>query len=80
MSLDSRIQRVREQARMRELFAEAQRPKFIRILSQSELEPKNSDVFKCCHGKHYFTPCVACKRTQAIADIYEQRFMSKCVE
>jgi hypothetical protein len=51
----------------------------VRVPSQSEYETskRQHDIFKCCHNRHYFTPCMSCGRTQVDADkwlkFYEEK-------
>lgn len=86
MSVETRIARRRAQLATRELFEWPRVPKFKRVPSKQELVSTAErvalganahDIFKCVHGKHYFTPCVACRRDQREADmrlgLYKQK-------
>ncbi len=79
MSLETRIARLRNKNLMTDLFAWPRVPAFYRQPSANELlaHKKQRDIFKCVHGKHYFTPCLGCRRTQEDADkwlrFYEEK-------
>lgn len=72
MSLDERIDRLRAKRVLGDLFVWPRIPLLIREPSKNELESskRQRDIFKCCHNRHYFVPCMQCKRTQSDADAW----------
>jgi hypothetical protein len=71
MSLDERIARLKNKRLNTDLFQWPRVPVLYRQLSANEQASRGErkkDIFKCVHGKHYFTPCNSCGRTQRIAD------------
>jgi hypothetical protein len=77
MSLEQRIAARRSRDRLRDVYRDPIRPVFVRVLSTNENERALNDVFKCCHGRHYFTPCSNCKRTQRDADTWQAYYLAK---
>lgn len=78
-SLDKRILRKREESRMHELYRERTMT-FLRLPSTNELKTAEErydgkhlrDMFHCVHGKHHFTPCIACRRSEADAQANQE--------
>jgi hypothetical protein len=79
MDLEQRISRLRSKRLLSDLFEWPTTPVLYRQPSSNELNAakKQRDIFKCVHGKHYFTPCMHCQRTQQDADkwlkFYEEK-------
>jgi hypothetical protein len=75
-TLSKRIARKRLDAARKELYREPTIPRFIREASASEIEiaaeKRGHNIFTCVHGKHYFTPCVQCKRNNDDAKKWEK--------
>jgi len=78
-SLEKRIARLRAKRLTSELFVWPRKPAFVREPSKSEQEnaKRKRDIFKCVHGKHYFTPCKHCRRTNADATAWEAFLLKK---
>jgi hypothetical protein len=73
-NLDKRIARLKNKRLNSDLFAWPRKPILLRQPSKNELDAQargqraNKDIFKCVHGKHYFTPCNSCGRTKSRAE------------
>ncbi len=82
MDLQQRIARLKNKRLTQDLFAWPTTPVLYRQPSSNELNAskKQRDIFKCVHGKHYFTPCCSCGRTQQDADkwlkFYEEKTLA----
>jgi hypothetical protein len=85
MSLERRILRARDKMRMQELHQDIPKAKFplspendignITILAVKE--PVHKNRMLCIHSKHYFIPCIQCRRDARIARMHEDNFMRK---
>lgn len=82
MDLQQRIARLKNKRLMQDLFEWPHVPVLIRVPSQNELarEKNKRDIFKCVHGKHYFTPCCSCGRTQVDADKWLKYYEEKTLK
>lgn len=85
MSLDTRIARARQHARLKDLYADPVKPEFVfspktetgTINVLAVKEPLHHNSMLCIHNKHHFTPCLRCGRDAAKTRIFEQMFMRK---